>query len=157
MTKHSYTTDRYGWRIYVGDYVECITSQYNSIKKGDLRKVLRITADCFELYNESSLYSSSLYRQDNFILSRKVYKKLEGKKDMFSIAIRITDLTKDQLMSRINAGNFESVHAKAAESESILREWLRQHITTYPDERWIILSGDTVAEISNPPVIFRKV
>ena len=52
----------------------------------------------------------------------------------------------------------ESVYCNvmADPSQSVLKEKLRARISSFPHEKWLILSGNTVAEKSEPPVRFRS-
>lgn len=42
-------------------------------------------------------------------------------------------------------------------SQDALKARLRVRISAHPDEQWLILSGNTIAETASPPVRFRSV
>lgn len=79
---------------------------------------------------------------------------------MLHLAIRIKTKAIDYQNYQVLATytNNEGVGAEdilAATSDTILRERVAARINKFPEERWLILQGNVVAETSAPPVNFR--
>lgn len=188
---NDYAPDRFGDRIYPGDYVECITDEYFSVKGGARKRVLAVIGDCIVLNNTSSPTFDSPYRATNLRLAgryhpyhsgvdkrhpkRKYLTNSEKKgTDMLHLAIRIKDNMNYEALARsINNWNTkDDTNCPAGVREgapithpnnvmadvtvSALKERIEARINRNPDERWLIVSGNTIAESSAPPVAYRQ-
>lgn len=54
-----------------------------------------------------------------------------------------------------NIGRGEKPPIMAETSVDALKERVRDNIRQYPSNRWLLLSGNMIAEMSAPPVAFR--
>lgn len=160
-----YVRDYKGCRIYVGDHVECLTFQYASIDQNERRRVQRIEGENIVLHNGYSPHGTSQYRPRNFRLAgrhhpyhaRSQLNELQGEKmskPVLYIAVQIGNAPYNEIAALIN-DNPSKLATFSDTSYDALQARLRQRILTYPTERWLILSGTTLAETSAPPVIFR--
>lgn len=169
-----YVLDHYGNRVYPGDYVQCLVDGYASIRLGQRRRVLAVKDGYIILPNNMSPRSTSPFRPDRFRLSGRYHpyhhggvdkryprkKYLTNSEKQENAVLHIAVLVKEgddfaEVAARINDG--QNVTMIADRSQTDLKSRLRQRIQANPDEHWLILSGNTIAEISCPPVRFRSV
>ncbi len=157
-----YVTDFMGDRIYVGDYVECRIDHYASIRRGERRRVQAIEDGNVVLNNNGSPYGTSQYRVCNFKLAGRHHawhynhKEADNMpKNTLYAALEIGDLSYEQCAAMANSEQNRLRCMRADTSFASLKEWINQRIRANPDERWLILSGTVLAEISAPPVTFR--
>lgn len=180
---NDYAIDRFGDRIYPGDYVECLTDEYSSVKGGARKRVLAVIDDCIVFNNTSSPTFGSPYRATNFRLAgryhpyhsgvdkrhpkRKYLTNSEKKgTDMLHLAIRIKENMNYEALAehvrhslgpaRDDEGLMAATAMLAASSNSELKQRVTDRIRLHPDERWLMLSGNTIAEMSAPPIAFRQ-
>jgi hypothetical protein len=156
------TRDRQGATVYEGDYVECITTHYPSIRCGERRRV-RFIDDHGNvvLRNDSSPVGESQYAPRYFV--RASQHNPQHKKDKIEmkvnaplyIAIEVGYSAMADVSSNIGQHALAMLRPMADTSGSALKERVRQRILAHPHERWLILSGTTIAETSQPPVVFR--
>jgi hypothetical protein len=165
-----YVLDGRGNRIYAGDYVRCSVGHYESIRCGEHRRVQRIENECIILNNCLSPHGTSPYRPHKFVLHGRYHpfhgihknpiKKQEAQlaKNALYIAVALNYHSYGRIADAVNgvkSVGYVEVHADT--SFESLKAWLNQRIRANPEERWLILSGTTLAEISAPPVSFRSV
>jgi hypothetical protein len=164
-----YTHDRDGNRVYPGDYVKCEVTGYMNLKRGERRRVISVSMDTLVMRNKHSPTGTSAYQPRNFTLSERHHawhKSKEAKmaKNTLFVAVRIDGEPYDGVASIIRQtlgpsrddGALLSAPTMVSETSfEALKAWLYQRIRANPDERWLILSGTTLAEISAPPVSFR--
>lgn len=178
-----YALDAYGERIYPGDYVECRTDQYSSIRKGNRARVKEVNGECIVLNNPHSPIFKSPYQAYNFRLAgryhpyhhngvdkcrpRNKYKTNSEKEGlpMLHLAIKVPEgwCYEDLAKSITNFGQGNGTlgrslvdQAMADTTASALKERVKARIQRHPDERWLILSGNTIAETTQPPIAFRQ-
>lgn len=166
--REPFAWDCNGVRIYAGDYVKCVTGAYVSIEIGQVKKVLAVDEgrNTITINNEMSPVGTSDYMAYNFrLVRRSACDKTQDKETpmgMLHVAIRIKDGEGYQdIARRINDHHAEidadSVPDMMADtSPNALKERIKVRIRQYPNERWLILSGNTIAETSSPPVSFRQ-
>lgn len=180
-----YALDRHGARVYPGDYVEVLTDQYFSLRKGARCRVKAVDhdGDCIVLNNKYSPVFDSPYRAENFRLSGRYHpfhhggvdkrhprdkyltNSEKGKTNMLHLALKVPEgWNYENLANSItNFGQGNGTlgvslvdQAMADTTASALKERIRARIHHHPDERWLILSGNTIAESAAPPVAFRQ-
>lgn len=169
-----YALDKWGDRIYPGDYVQCLTDQYFSILMNARARVLSVNGDCIVLKNKHSPTFDSPYRAENFRLSgryhpfhhngvdkrrpRKEYltNSEKGNTAMLHVAMLLPEgHNYESLSSLINSvgGLPKSISDTTL---SALKERVKADIRLNPEHRWLMLSGNTIAETSAPPIAFRQ-
>lgn len=142
----------------VGDLVRCIVGHYTSIKRGEIRRVVSVDDyGNIVLRNRLSPNGKSTYCVWNFALyKRKSAIDAGWRKNMLHIAVQIDEGQDwNKLADMINDRHRPTMMAET--SASAIKERVRQRVIAYPNERWLILSGNTIGEISSPPVRFRAV
>lgn len=139
-----------------------------------------IDNDCIKLRNNTE-YGSSLYLPSRFKLAGK-YNKNPGAYNEFNIPDEIPftqEKTMLHIAIRIGAsGGMDTFDLIAAQITAIgrgtttlslvdsvmadtsaegLKGRIRSRISVHSDEKWLILSGNTIGEIAEPPVRFRSI
>ena len=81
---------------------------------------------------------------------------------MLHIAIRIanasgTEFLMATIVEMINEGRTTEHVVLADQSADGIKQKIRDRIALHPQERWLILSGNTIGELASPPVRFRSV
>ncbi len=158
MSYDSYVEDLMGNRIYGGDYVECRIAHYASIRRGERRRVQRIENGRIVLNNNGSPHGTSPYRVCHFKLAERHHawhktQEATMAKNTLYVAVRINDMSYQQVAHALNSNM--QMEAEARTSYEELQAFLRMRIQCNPIERWLVLTGTTLAEISAPPVSFR--
>lgn len=73
-----------------------------------------------------------------------------------AIKLRVGD-TYQTIVERLNDNSGIKAYESIADSTPhALKERLKARIAQYPEERWLILSGNVIAETSAPPVSFHQ-
>lgn len=156
-----YTFDVNGDRIYVGDYVKCVVDWYASINRGENRRIQRIENGCIILINGKSPNGTSPYRPDRFALQARHHPWHRQKKgtNMLHMAIRVNpQMSYDEIATTIREreGAEMSRMIIAAVTQPELKERIKARLSQYPEEKWLCLSGNTIAEIEQPRVSYRQ-
>lgn len=148
-------------RFETNDEVECIATGYYSIKPGQ-RRIVRATLDNGPNYhlwldNEHSPKGGSWYNSYNFKL---VKRRNPSVAKTLHIAVQISDSGNeefgyDYIADHINDLKFSHLAMMAETSGEKLKSRVGERVNRHPEERWLILSGHILAEISAPPVRFR--
>lgn len=172
--------DRRGQRVFAGDYVQCAVGDYASLDKGERRRVQEIKDGCFVLNNSLSPIATSLYRPTNFYLAArhhvwhslprsmpptyqipgftgpitKEIAKVATSPVMF-IAVEIGETSYEAIAKEIEEQTLPPRSMLADTSYQRLQAAVKRRILSNPAEKWLILSGTTLAEVSAPPVVFR--
>lgn len=155
-----YVLDRDGRRVYPGDYVKCATIQYTSINKDERRRVQRIEDGNIVLINHISPYGTSPYNPRNFTIHARYQKPhmYEQKETpMLHIAIELRNNASFEDMASFLRHASSPPVILADTSQSALKERIKARLASYPDEKWLILSGNTIGERAEPPVRFRSI
>lgn len=162
--KNTYTFDRNGNRVYPGDYVKCGAKGYLGLKVGERRRVISVSMDTLIMRNDHSPTGSSAYQPRNFTLAERHHpwhkqnKEAQVAKNTLYVALEIGDLSYEQVAELANGAKPNGSRAMWADTSfESLKARLNQRIRSFPDERWLILSGTVLAETSAPPVTFRPV
>lgn len=158
----AYAQDRDGNRVYPGDYVKCEVAGYLGLSRGERRRVISVSMDTLVMRNSYSPTGTSAYQPRNFTLAERHHawhKSKEAKmaKNTLFIAVRTyADYANYDVMAAAhNEAGIGAEFQRSDTSFESLKAWLNQRIRANPEERWLILSGTTLAEISAPPVSFR--
>lgn len=163
-----YALDRDGKRIYAGDYVQCVNA-YPSMPHGQRRRVLEIRPyDCISLGNGQSPVGVSDYKADRFRLAgrhhpahhnaamRQALDTLAKQQDttnMLHIAIRyFADV---DMVNVINNDSPNNGTLLAGRTKLEIQERVKDRIAQNPGEKWLICSGNTIAETQSP-IVFRS-
>jgi len=155
MTDRIFDCD--GKPMYVGDYVECRTDGYPSMPMGQRRRIQEIVNGCIVLANNTE-YGYSNYTPTNFRrASQHSPQHKKEQKVMLHIAIRTTPNFDYAALAIALNDVTAPIHFLADTSQDALKEKLRVRIGLHPDEKWLILSGNTIAEMASPPIRFRSV
>lgn len=167
MTDDAFLLDRYGSRIYVGDYVRAEVDHYKSVRRGEQRRVYGIEDGCIVLHNDQRRWphQTSPFRSYNFKLAGRHHpwhKQQDNPvaKIAIYIAIRTDGDNFQQMADRIDS--FKPMHdlgmsalIMSETSLNLLKERLTKRIQDHPEETWLITTATTLAEIAGPPVRFR--
>lgn len=162
MTKNNekYALDRYGNRIYKGDYVKCVAKDF-MVGIGENRRVTHISSP-----HVIEIRGMTFHDSHNFRLSGRYHpyhrnpakwdaERLKKEpKEMLHIAILVGEGQNYNSIAN-NIGRGEKPPTMAETSMDALKERVRDNIKQYPSNRWLLLSGNTIAEMSAPPVAFR--
>lgn len=152
--------------MFAGDYVECLVDTYASVRRGERRRIQKIEGDFIVLKNHLSSYGTSTYRPSNF---RRVSQHAKEHKEtpMLHIAVRINDMSIGDIHAYISEYGMRVYDSNSAVGTPIpmvvdtsaqsLKNKVAERIKVRPEERWLILSANTIGEISTPPVVFRGV
>lgn len=155
--------DANGKALTGGDIVRCI-SAYPSIEKGGRREIVRIEEPNIVLRNPMSPVGTSLYRPDCFVFVRHVaYNRMDrfhivnnaAQQEitpMFHIAILMIPDT--DVVDHVN-GSSSLPGYIAGRNKAEIQERVKDRITRYPHEKWLICSGNTIAETQSP-IVFRS-
>lgn len=163
-----YTHDALGQIIKPGDWVARANefSNYKGWERGEAREVRKIMgfpngADRITMRNPRSQFGTSDYHAHNFVLVRKGKEPMCEKKNTLHVAIEVGNSSYADIAGALNtptSANISSltfgVSILADVSGDILKARIEQRIRAKPTERWLILSGTVIGEISAPPVRF---
>lgn len=179
-----YAIDAMGNRVYPGDYVRCLVKQYVSLSRGACKRVKAVSGANLILKNDRSPSGEGPYRADNFEISGRYHPYHHGGVDkrrprnayltntemaaltkclattekeeiMLHLAVRVEEgQNYNSVANNINANERPSMISDV--SASALKEKVRFRINANPLERWLILSGNTIAESAAPPITFRQ-
>lgn len=174
MTQLDFALDRFGERIYPGDYAQCLTDKYYSIRRNERARVLAVHGECIVLENKLSPALESPYRAENFRLAGRYHpyhhngvdkrhprkKHLanseKGVTNMFHIAVRLHEEEVSNMVSILQSPDSNPV-VYAADSHRELKNKIEAHIGRHPNDKFLIFSANTIAETSAPPVRYRSV
>lgn len=159
-------THRYFTMFECGDVVECISTGYMSVKPGQ-RRVVRATRDLggsnYHILldnNYSPIEGQSWFLAYNFKLVKR-RPKVAAK--TLHIAVKLSDAGNEEMgfgyiADAINDLKSSShVSMMAETSGEKIRSRVEGRVRAFPEERWLILSGNILGEIAAPPVRFRSV
>ncbi len=159
MSYERVTHDKHGLPVYRGDYVKCMVSHFKGIDYNENRRVQEVLADGkIVLRNNYSPVGTSPYDPINFVRITKHNKahKENNVANMLHMAIMINGVTYEEIAHAASKGVFlEPSKVMADTSADAIKEKIRVRISAHPEERWLILSGNTIGEIASPPVRFR--
>lgn len=74
---------------------------------------------------------------------------------MLHIAVRMT--INADLVAFINDELSTKPPVMAGRTKEEIQERIRARLAQYPDEKWLICSGNTIGERADPPVRFRSI
>lgn len=154
MTEPAY--DCLGRPVYPGDYVECTVHQYMSMSMGDRRRVKAIQDGNFVLNNDLSPRGTSCFRASNFRRVSQHAREHKQEKSMLHIAVLMVPSV--DLVDHINnTSTRQQPPMFAGRTKEEIQERIRARLSEYPDEKWLICSGNTIGERADPPVRFRSI
>lgn len=159
MSDDRFLLDNSGERIYVGDYVQCKARYYDSLKYNERRRVQAIQDGCLVLNNTTSPIGTSLFRADRFRLAGRYHGWHRNSKQETTTMIHIAVLWTPGLdmVAVINGVSHNSSTLLAGHTKEEIQERIRTRLSQYPDEKWLICSGNTIGERADPPVRFRSI
>jgi len=171
-----YAEDKYGNHVYPGDYVQCECTEGLPLANFMSRsRVTKVQGTTLTLYNGIH-YPAKYFRlagryhpahhngvdkrrpRGKYLTNSEMSATLDSlaKKEekMLHIAIRVEE-SQNYTSIANNINGHETFQIMAETSADALKERIRARIKANSEERWVILSGNTIAESSVPPVIFR--
>lgn len=174
--KH-FPRDTHGNEIRPGDWVRSLYP-YIHLKQGSLWRVMGTDNTCVHLqykcYWRGNEYDENRFKGINFELVCPPLTSEPEKREaapytainqpqtkesiMLHIAVRISGTGETRSLAEIVTdinhldGNVKWLMADT--SADTLKTRIRERIRTFPEERWLICSGNTIGESASPPVRF---
>lgn len=171
-----YVEDKYGSHVYPGDYVQCESKDFLFVNYGQRMRVKWVRDGSITLSNGAT-HNARYFRlsgryhpaHHNGVDKRRprgeyltnsemsaVLDSLAKKEEkMLHIAICVEENQNyNSIVNNINGGH-ETFQIMAETSADALKERIRARIKANSEERWLIVSGNTIAESSAPPITFR--
>lgn len=171
-----FVCDTNGNVVFPGDYVQCMTIMYDRIGHGQRGRVAQIVNGKIKLHGIRSLFDPHRFRlsgryhpwHHNGVdkrYPREKYETTSEKKgnEMLHVAIKVLEGQNYAEMARMitehgQGSTSMSFHDNIMSDVTLsaLKERVKARIHRHPDERWLLLSGNTIAESSAPPIAFRQ-